>query len=100
MSESPKTKSDVIGHSKNMTEEIQPPTTPDKAVAQQRHCSALADLYRSHGVGETTEHKLAFWQSQHPGGYSISHNPMPETEVSVMETSWLCDQFPTDFEMC
>jgi ornithine cyclodeaminase/alanine dehydrogenase-like protein (mu-crystallin family) len=83
-----------------MAEEIQSPTTPDKAVVQQRHCSALNELYRSHGVGETTEHKLAFWKSQHPGGCSISHNPTPEAKVAVMETSWLCDQFPNDFEMC
>ena len=65
-----------------------------------KHRLAISDVYLNHGVGETTEHKLAFWRSQHPDGYSISHGPSPETEVAVMETSWLCDKFPEDFQLC
>lgn len=75
-------------------------TTQKPTLLSAAHCSALAELYRSRGVGDTTEHKLSFWKSQHPSGYSISHNPTPEAEIAVMEMSWLCDQFPNDFEMC
>lgn len=65
-----------------------------------KHANALRELYRSHGVGETVEHKFAFWESQHSGGYNISHNPTHEQAVAVFETSWLAEQFYGDFEHC
>lgn len=67
---------------------------------EDKHEQALKELYRKHGVGETITHKLAFWESQHPHGYCISHNPNDQTRVAVLELSWLVDNYPADFPSC
>ena len=50
-------------------------------------------------VGDTTAHKLKFWEAK-VGEYYISHNPTDEQKVAVMELSWLADQFPQDMLFC
>lgn len=63
-----------------------------------KHSSALRNLYEENAVDDTIEHRIAFWRSQHPNGYSISHNLTEEMEINVMEMCWLVDNFPCDFD--
>ena len=67
-----------------------------------KHRKALTDLYKSHGVGRLINQRFKFWESQHPDGYSISHNPTEKMSVAVFEMSWLVDQarFNKDFVVC
>lgn len=89
-----------------MKPEIEETESPsDSGAAECRppaHCSALAELYSKHGTGETPAQRWHFWDSQNPGGWSISHIERDDHKavVAVFETSWLADQFPGDFEMC
>jgi len=61
------------------------------------HQIAIQNLYQSHGVGDTNEQKLNFWKSRHPEGYNLSHELSLESEIGLMELSWLADKFPNDF---
>lgn len=61
-----------------------------------QHREALEELYSSKGVGDTVQHRLAFWEST-TDGYSISHNPTDEQKVAVFEATWLVENFPKDF---
>ena len=61
------------------------------------HTDALEDFYKKHGVGKSIKHKFAFWKSQHPDGYSISHNPTKKQAIHVVELGWLVEKFPADF---
>lgn len=65
-----------------------------------KHQAALEAYYDAHGVGETTKHRLKFWESQHPGGYYMSHDPNDEQRVAVFEMTWLADNFPQDMKFC
>ena len=67
---------------------------------KKKHHAAIVELYRKHGVGKTTKQKLAFWESRHPHGYSISHNPTDKGKVVVFEACWCVEEFPADFIMC
>jgi hypothetical protein len=64
------------------------------------HKIALNLLYGKFGVGSTTKHKLAFWESRHPDGYSISHNPTDKVKVEIFQMVYLVDEFPKDFISC
>lgn len=59
---------------------------------------ALAKLYKDHGVGDTIQHKLAFWNKKEPGTF-ISHNPTNDQRVAVHEAGWLLNKYPSDFSL-
>lgn len=67
---------------------------------RKKHTAAIKELYASHGVGRTIKHKLAFWNSQYPGGYTISHDPNDKQKVAILELCWLTDKFVADFPHC
>lgn len=67
---------------------------------KKKHDKAIKELYSKHGVGSTIKHKLAFWDSQYPEGYVITHNPSNKQKVAVLELCWLTDKFPADFPHC
>jgi hypothetical protein len=71
-----------------------------KLIRDMIHIPALQKHYESHGVGDTTKHKLAFWESTCPDGYSISHNPSDEQRVAVFESCWIDDNYPQDAIFC
>lgn len=71
----------------------------DKAL-HKKHNAAIKELYTKHGVGRTVKQKLAFWDSQHPDGYSISHDPNDEQKVAILELCWLTEKFVADFPHC
>lgn len=74
--------------------------TKEQREIKQKHDAAIKEWYAKHGVGNTIKHKLAFWDSQYPGGYTISHDPDDKTKVAVLELCWLTDKFPGDFVHC
>ena len=63
----------------------------------EKHQRALLKFYRDHGVNDIPTARFAFWESQHPDGYSISHVKTKRDKVKVFELTWLVDHFPQDF---
>lgn len=64
-----------------------------------KHEQAIDALYYSHGVGESDICKFKFWESRHPNGYSISHNPDMQTTIDIFEFTYLVDLYPCDFSL-
>jgi hypothetical protein len=64
-----------------------------------KHKQAIDALYYSHGVGESDICKFKFWESRHPNGYSISHNPDMQTAIGIFEFTYLVELYPCDFSL-
>ena len=64
-----------------------------------KHENAIKELYESNGVGDTDKCKFAFWEKQHPNGYSISHNPDMQTAIGIFEFTYLVELYPCDFSL-
>ena len=71
-----------------------------KFIREHVHLPALKTFYDTHGVGDSIQHKLAFWESTCPDGYSMSHNPTDQMKVTVFEESWIVDNYPQDAILC
>lgn len=64
----------------------------------QDHNQAISDLYAKHNVGQDSESKLSFWNTNYPRNIYAEINPSQERLIQIHEFSYLVDQFPSDFE--